>query len=340
MTGAAGHPAATLGTSFEAMTDPVDPRDDVLRRQAWDWLLRVSSGHATKADLAALNEWRAQSPLHAAAFAKARERWRLLGHAMADDERRSVPQPAAGERAVLGRRAVLGGAIAASAAAAVAITVRPPLDLWPSIGELAADHRTAIGEQRRVALGEGVALDLNTRTSLNVRATTTDAERIELIAGEAAITTRSRPVEVIAGRGRVFAEAAQFNVRHDGPEVCVTCLAGTIEVGRDGQSVAMQQSQQVVYGDRGLGPLTVIDPAAVRRWLEGDIFFENERLARVIDEVNRYRRGRIVLMNASLGERRFTARFKLDRLDGVIAQLRATFGARVTELPGGVVLVS
>ena len=83
-----------------------------------------------------------------------------------------------------------------------------------------------------------------------------------------------------------------------------------------------------------------VDPAIVAAWRDGELLFQNEPLARVIEEVNRYRPGRIILVNEALGQRRFTAQFKLDRLEVVITQLKATFGARVVSLPGGVVLVS
>jgi transmembrane sensor len=120
----------------------------------------------------------------------------------------------------------------------------------------------------------------------------------------------------------------------------VTCLGGTVHVELQGRSVTMLQKQQVSYTERSLGPMTAIDPVVVAGWREGDLFFRDETLANVIEEVNRYRPGRIVLMNDELGQRRVTARFKLDRLEVVIIQLRETFGARVMTLAGGIVLVS
>lgn len=339
-------PATGDGERKRTMTDVKDTNDRMmpLQEQAWDWVLHMTSGAATKADVAALERWRAQSPRHARALNRASRRWRALGPAMENMARRDG---AAGAKAGMsstrprGRRAFLGGAIAASAAGAAVLAIHPPLGLWPSVNELAADYRTVTGERRWITLADNLSVEMNTRTSLNVRpAATGGGDRIELIAGEAAIATTSKPVEVIAAGGRTSTDNAQFNIRCDGPEVRVSCLAGSVHVVQHGRSVAVQPRQQVSYTDRGFGPLASIEPAVVAGWRDGDLFFQNEPLSRVIDEVNRYRPGKIVLMNDALGQRRFTARFKLDRLDVVVVQLQATFGARVTTLPGGVVLVS
>ena len=324
--------------------DPMDERVPV-QREAWKWVLLMTSGDATRADIAALARWRARSAGHDAAFADASRRWQAYGPALArlrpagaEAEARATLRPAARP---VSRRLVLGGLAAASVAGAGVLAVRPPLELWPSLGALAADVRTGTGEQKRIALTASASIDLNTRTSLNLHRATPDApvDRVELIVGEAVVATAADRVEVIAANGRVWAESARFNIRHDGADVCVTCLGGSIGVAQRGISLALGAGQQATYSASGLGQPVSADTVAVAGWLGGDLFFRDQPLARVVEEVNRYRPGRIVLMNEALGQRRVTARFKLDRLDAVITQLRETFGARVTALPGGLVLV-
>jgi transmembrane sensor len=322
--------------------DPTDEREP-LRREAWKWVLHMTSGEATKADIAALERWCARSPLHAEAFARASGRWRAFGAAIGGRAHQQgvIDIQGSGTGRALGRRALLGGMLAASTAGAAVVISRPPFGLWPSLSEIAADYRTGTGERHRIALADSVSVEMNTRTSLNIRKAASDgADRVELIAGEAAVATGAHPIEVIAAKGRVWADTAQFNVRYNGTAVCVTCLGGMVHVEQQGRSVSMLQKQQVSYNERSLGFTTAVDPVVVTGWREGDLFFRDEPLANVIEEVNRYRPGRIVLMNEDLGRRRVTARFKLDRLEVVIIQLRETFGARVTALAGGIVLVS
>src|SRR5262245_50982007 len=100
--------------------------EEPLGREAWDWVLHVTSGHATQGDLAALECWCARSGRHAEAYAQASRRWRSFGPAIAAVQQQDDGRTAAAGRTVA-RRALLGGALAASAAGIAALVVRPPL---------------------------------------------------------------------------------------------------------------------------------------------------------------------------------------------------------------------
>ncbi len=320
---------------------PNDPGS--LRDEAEAWLLRLTSGTATERDAAAFKRWCHQSAAHAATFAEVNLLWDR-SHAAARNIANVNAQPVAAAQQVnssrrLGRRAFLGSAVAASAAAAM--VVYPPLRLWPSLPELTADHRTGIGEQRRIAVADNTSVNLNIQTSLSIRSNGDD-DAVELVAGEAAVLTRSpaRPFVVIAAEGRSIASRAYFNVRHDRSDVCVTCLDGEVRVEHGGKVATLRQRQQVLYGGRGLEQVVTIDPVVVKAWQEGMLVFRNESLDRVIDEVNRYRSGKIVLMNRRLGRRSVEASFQIDRLDDIIALVRDAYDAKVTRLPGGIVLLS
>jgi transmembrane sensor len=313
-----------------------------IQREASDWVLRVTSGHASKADIAALEVWCAQSSLHAEAFSRASLKWRSLGpvlESMAAEASVARMTTNAGQPRSIGRRAFLGGAMAASAVGAAIVIARPPFELWPSPRELTADYRTAAGEQRRLELTSDISVEMNTRTSLNVQPDLSSG-RIELIAGEASIMTRDRPVELAAGRGMTRFENAHVNIRQEGDEARVSCLTGNARITWNGRLIDLSAGKQITYGNQTIGSLANADFEAISGWLHGDIFFRNEPLSHVISELNRYRSGRIILANRALGERRFTARFKSDRLDAVLSQLEAVLGAKITRLPGGVVLVS
>lgn len=314
-----------------------------LKREAVEWLARLSSGRATAADADALKRWCGENPAHAEAFAEASLLWDVLGPAALNVASRSAaPAETARAHSRSARRAFLGGAAAATTAAAMGyLAARPPLGLWPSVSELRAQYRTATGEQRRIALGEGATIEMNTRTSLNV-GPASGGNRIELIAGEAAVTTGSagaEPFIVIAGKGRASASSAKFDVRVDGAGVCVTCLEGAVEVEHPGSVATLRPAEQVTYGDGGIGRVVGVDTAVVTAWRSGVLIFRHERLSRVIDEVNRYRPGRIILVDGALGRRRIDASFRLDRIDDVVPQIEHVFGVRATSLPGGVVLL-
>jgi transmembrane sensor len=317
-----------------------------LTREALGWVVRLKSGEATVADAQALKRWQAQSPAHAAAFGDAVRLWRALGPAareVARDPSAEIPAAPSGKSPRrLGRRAFLVGAGAMAAAGAGYAIVHPPMGMWPSLEELSADYRTQKGERRKIALGEDISLDLNTKTSIAVRSTAADP-RIELISGEAAITARlapSRPLLVIAAGGRMIAASATFTARCDDGPVTVTCIDGAVDVEQQKQTVRLTSGQQVVYSAKGLGSAVAVDTARQTSWQSRLLIFRDEPLAQVIEEINRYRPGRIVVTNADLGRRLVNGTFHLDRIEEVVAQVRQLFGARVTSLPGGIVLLS
>lgn len=321
----------------------MDAQDEMLQREAQEWLLRLTSGNVTVADAEALKRWCARSKTHARAFAEASLLWENLGTAA-----RRLPNPNVlghGRRshaATMGRRAFLGGSMAASVAMAGYLAMRPPLDLWPSVEELVADYRTRTGEQRRISVANGVVVDLNTGSSLNVRREGNE-ERLELVSGEAAIaTTQQLPVRLTieAAGGQIHATEAQFNLRCNGSRAIVTCHRGSVGVDYSGRSLSLREGEQISYANGTLDVATSVDPTVVMAWREGQLVFRQTPLSQVVEEVNRYRSGRIVLVNEELGRRLVEARVRLDRIDDLIGLVREAYGAQVTSLPGGIVVLS
>jgi transmembrane sensor len=326
--------------------DDTDTRTEV-EREALARVRRLVSGEATVEDVEDIKRWQCLSPAHAEAFAFASRLWRRLGPAGRNVLERRGEALLSGRppkaRPSLSRRAVLGGAAAAAVSVAY-VAVRPPFDLWPSFSELTADYRTATGEQRRVALADGASVELNTQTSIALHAAVEQRERIELINGEAVISTgpdlRS-PLTVVAGDGRISSQNARFNVRYDGHASCsVTCLEGSVSVERLGAVVALEPHRRVAYSDRGLTDSNTIDPDVVTAWQNGLLVFRQTPLSEVVAEINRYRSGKIVLLNADLGRRPVNARFRIDNVDEIMALAQRVFGATVRSLPGGVVLLT
>jgi transmembrane sensor len=329
------------------MSTPENPmaEQDAIKREAHDWVMRLTSGEATAADAEALHRWRRTSRAHRQAFAEANLLWDKLRPAAAQANRgEAVATPVRDTRVRLGRRAFLGGAITAAAASiGYAAVVRPPLDLWPSLTEMTADYRTGVGQQQQIAFDDRVSIKLNTRTSITTLSSgDLQGDRIELVAGEAAIEqarSDAKPFVVVAAQGQTTAEQGRFNIRHDVSSVCVTCLEGELRVAHLGQTVAAGPRQQVVYTRDHVSAAVDIDPETVTAWERGLLVFRNDPLSRVIEEVNRYRPGKIILTRAELGRRPVLATFRIDRIDDVIPRLQSVFDVRVTALPGGIVLV-
>ncbi len=242
---------------------------------------------------------------------------------------------------------LLGGGVAMVGAAAIYSVAKPPLGLWPSFSELRADYRTGTGEQRTIRLTDTVAIDLNTQTSLAIRSATADEDCVELIGGEASFTAQSRSsrsLAVVAANGKTVSEVGQFDVRYiansDRFPVSVICFDGRLRIELGKEVVELQPGQQARYSTTGSSKIDVVDPIIRSEWRRGIVEFRNTPLAEAVEEMNRYRPGRIILMNQTLGQRLLSGRFRIDQMERVLLQLQHTFQAKLQHFPGGIVLLS
>ena len=320
--------------------DTPEQHEQAIRREAQAWVVRLASQRATTDDAQAFKRWCASSTEHASAFVAARTIWQELGPVAQRAQRAEAIRIAPHGARHPGRRAFLGAALAASAAYLV---VRPPLGLWPAVTDLTADFRTTTGEQSEVVTDEGIVMQLNTRTRIDRRGVEGGVAVLELLEGEAEIRTdidgAAPLVRVTVGDGVISAERARFNVRFIRGEVCVTCLAGRVDVRRGGARTSVDVDRQFLYAGTAQGVAQRADTAAVSAWRRGQLVFDQTPLAEVVDEVNRYRRGKLILTDAEVGRKRVQASFSIDRLDDVVALVRDVYRLEVTQLPGGIVLL-
>lgn len=311
--------------------------------EARAWVRVLSMGQPTDECLDAFTQWRAQSRGHMQRWHQAAREWEILGRVLHAEP--ADPEPAQrGLRAPLPRltrRGFMGAAIAGATAIGAFAIARPPLGLWPSWQVLGAEFRTGTGERRRIGLGEGAYVELNTQTSLSLP-TDAGGVRVELFAGEIAVDNgRAIPLRILAGGGRVDVGQGGVELRTlEGGRVVVRATEGTAQVFHAQREVSLVAGQQVSYGSSGMD--------AVRRatsgtsdgaWRRGRVVFQDTPLAEAVAEINRYRPGRVVLMDSALGRQRISGRFRVDALDRAIILIEQLYRARVRRL-GDVVILS
>jgi transmembrane sensor len=312
-----------------------------LKRDARRLFTELVSGDATPADFEAAARWRRQSAAHEAAFTEATRLWQDIGPAT----RALITEqgPLVWPQRRMSRRAILGSVGTFAAATAIYAAVDPPFGLWPSFDELRADYRTATGEQRALTLADDISVRMNTQTSIAVAASTSSTNQVTLIAGEASFALPQRAatsLTVVAEAGRTIATQARFDIRNSGDGVCVTCLDGEIRVEQGAQVAMVGASRQLRYDRHGLGELATINPTEASAWQNGILIFREAPLSHVVMEINRYRQGRVILLNAALGQRAVNGRFKIQRIDEVLAWIEEVLGAKSRSLPGGIILLS
>ena len=275
--------------------------------------------------------------MHRAVFDRAGATWAELGEmrsapgALLDNVASATPSsfvPAAGRRPTA---AVMRRAAAVMAAAAVGAGLGL---FWlgdPVLG-LEADYRTVPGENRNVSLADGSLVQLNTDSALAVRFDGRE-RRVELLAGEAYFTiapmaaNETRPFVVAAANGTAtrWGPNSWWTGITRAPDV--TVVEHRVEVSattprEERGSIVLSPGQSVRYDrTRGLGKATEVNLQRATAWRRGELVFDKARLADVVDELNRYRRGRIVIADGGLAHRRVSGFFRTDDLDGALASM-------------------
>ena len=309
-----------------------------LDSEAEAWVRRIQSGRPRGA-----TRWRCGNGARTATRARGGVRAgaaRLGGHRTG---RQGVPRRASarggGALARPGRRVLLRAGLAGAGAAAAAAAL-PPLGWWASLEGLGADYSTAVGEQRTVDWDGGQAVvELDARTRMNVA---DGPRRLELLEGQAAITCaeQGQGLTVAAGAGEILLDAASVGLRRSGDEVTVTCLRGRVDIRHPSRELALEAGQQARYGAVAVTAPARADLEQAMGWREGVLVFRDMPLAEAVAEINRYRPGRIMVLDDALAARRVSGRFQIARLDLAIDRIREAFGAHVRQLPKGIVLLS
>ena len=305
------------------------------------WFVRLRDEAVSDSDRGAFEAWRAAAPAHAEAYREIERLWTGLDRI----DRRADGRNGGGSTwaamtgpASPGRRRALRRLAAAASVAVVA-----GVGAYGLTGPgLLADHRTGPGEQREIVLADGSTAHLNTATALSVDVTA-DSRRVTLHAGEAYFQVArdaARPFIVDAAIGRVEALGTAFSVRHmaDGIEVVVT--ERKVAVSDRGQgSAVVAAGQRVRVTDAGLGAITEADAAMALAWRRGRLVFDNRPLGDVLGELERYRRGRIVILDSAAEALHVTGSFAIADTDATLETIGRTLPVRLRRLSGLLILV-
>jgi transmembrane sensor len=303
-----------------------DDADDALLVEAADWLVRLMSRTATNDDAEQLAAWRAQSAAHDAAFRE------VAGV-------RSYAVVASSTKKPMSRRALLsaggGGALALVAGLGLA---RPPLGLWPSYAELTADHRTPVGGRLAIRPTRGVEVELSSRTAVSL---IDDGHGVRLIAGETYVEAaqQSRDFTVEAGRLRITARDAEFNVQALSSRERVACVRGELRCQVGDRSTTLAANQALSLSSDGSMQHSTVDAAKESAWRKGLLVFEGTPLAEVVDQINLHRSGRVVLTDSSLESVPLNAVFHIAQIENAVPQIEQLLNIRARHVAGGVVLL-
>jgi len=237
-------------------------------------------------------------------------------------------------------------AVIAAIAAMLVLAVGSVLTFGPMP---AGVYRTAVGEQTTVRLADGSTVYLNTASRIKVHLTAVRRE-VTLVTGEALFSVAhdpDRPFLVRAGGGVIRAVGTEFNVYRKGEEVTVTVVEGVVEVApavgvlpkmqatsRSPRRKSLSKGEQLAYSldDGSVRRIARVEPQRAVSWRKKRLNFDNQALAEVIAELNRYGRGQIVIVDDELAGIRVGGVFKVDDVGSVVAALERTLPIRVVRV--------
>ncbi|KQP30643.1 iron dicitrate transport regulator FecR [Methylobacterium sp. Leaf104] len=297
-------------------------REDPVYEAAAGWVARLSSPDATEADRGAFEAWHAADPAHAEAYAEMEALWQTLGHVPDRRHRRSLPKGLAGVAVAM--------VLCAALAVQLGLVDRLRCDLWSGVGDIT--HAT---------LADGSRIDLNTDTAIALHFSETE-RGIELLRGEAffdVVPDPRRPFVVHGDELSVRAVGTRFFVRAGGTDKPAGVVEGSVDVTASGRPVRVSAGEALIHANGA--PLSVVraDVDRATAWRAGRLVFTGERLSTVLAELDRYRRGAIVLLDAAAGERRVTGSFDATDTDEALDAIASSMGVSITRLSPLLILV-
>lgn len=329
-----------------AESERPDALPDAMIEAAAVWHARLREPEpnpaAKKSRQMRFEQWLAADARHPLAYAEARRLWNVLEAPAAGvlaEERISA------NAAPLKPRPLPPAWQAAALAACLLLVCAGVLWRAGYLDDLRSDYVTAVGERSRILLGDGSQIVLNTDSAMAVELTL-DSRRIRFFRGEAWFDVASdpaRPFTVDTPSGTVRVTGTRFNVRIEDGGVWVGLAEGRITLrpndASDTGSVALAPGQRAQLSGSGVSRRAQFDMAAVTAWMHGQIVFYDAPLARVVDELNRYRSGRIVILDDELESLRVSGVFQTDDADAALAAIAATLPVHITRIGGYLVLL-
>ena len=307
-------------------------------RQAVEWFAKVNSGHACQEELRAFNRWLDRAEGHRRAYAQLEQDWRdmdglhtLRAEALGLAKAAPVATGMADRSSALSRRGVMAVLGVGGLAAGVAGTV-VMLDAGGMAG-LLADHST--GRQGAdVSLGNGIRIRLDAGTRLSETVAHGETQ-VTLHSGRAFFTAQEqdRRLVVTAQSGRVEARVSQFSLGHIGGAVELAVLQGSVDFSLAGfPALGVGAGHGLRYADGTLGEIAPQDSSHTTAWLRNRLVFDAQPLSEVVELMNRYRPGKVILLDPDLRDMKISGSFAIDQTDTVLQVVTSTLPVTAVRL--------
>lgn len=228
--------------------------------------------------------------------------------------------------------------VVAAAALAACLAIFVP-SLWL---RATSDNRTGTGQIEAVRLPDGSKVVLGPESA--IRLDFADGKRnVELTSGQAFFEVRrdpAHPFEVEAQDVRTTVLGTAFDVRMLGEQIRVGVEHGRVRVRSTVGQRELIAGDWVQVNDSGAMQNGRQAPDLAGAWKTGKAFIRNRPIAEVIDEIRPWHRGRILLMDEGLGERKVTGIYDASNPANALRLLVDPYGGRVIEVTPWLLIVA
>lgn len=285
--------------------------------QAVQWLMKMQQGPLSPRQQLAWQHWLDGHSEHQRAWEhiqRVNQRLRGLSSPLAHAALNAPTCP--------GRRQALKLLLILGAGSAVTWGLREHLLLPP----LLADYRSPVGERRKINLGDGSQLQLNTASSADVQID--GAQRlIRLLEGEMLLTTR-QAFQVRTAQGLLTTTGARLNVRQFADRTQVAVFEGSVQLNPDrGSPLTLASTRQSSFSAQDTSPPQPLD-ANSGAWADGMLVAAHMRLADFLAELGRYRRGQLKC-DARVADLLISGTYPLDDSERILDLLEISLPVKV-----------
>jgi transmembrane sensor len=325
--------------SGEPQDNEAATQAEAIRIRAADWLMeRRVSEDWTADNQAVLDAWLAESPLHLLAYWRLDAAWSRTDRLVA---LRGSPASGVVENEKRSRPAMI--AVAAITIFAVLAVAGAQYLSRPA----ATIYETSVGGRKTIALSDGSRVELNTDSVLRV-STNADRRTVILDKGEAYFEIKhnaAHPFTAIVGNHRVTDIGTKFLVRHDGHNMEVSVVEGSVSFG---EADARMQTQPLLLtsGDSVVATassmiVTKKTPQKLANelsWRSGVLVFKYTTLADAVAEFNRYNREKLIVADSAVARLTVVGTFPTNGVSEFTDAAQAIFGLRIEKRGNDVVI--
>lgn len=277
--------------------------------QAADWHLRLQEAPESRREFL---QWLQADSAHRAAWRRMEQLMGALDHL--------APQTVAAAPSVARRRRYWPGLAVAASLVLIAVLAIPALTpTWR------ADFYTGTGQTREVVLPDGSKVTLSPETELSVAAD--NPRHVALLRGQAFFDIAhdpQRPFVATAGHLDVRVLGTAFDLELQGDTAQVSLARGQVlaENAEKALSERLEPGQTLRFSwPSGLFERAGLAPQQIGAWRQGSLFVENQPVSAIVEQLQRYTPGWIVVADPALNQRRLTGVFDLRNPDRAMLAL-------------------